>query len=286
MRLLHLVPSPGCACWSWPTRKATICGKLLADMGADVVKIEPPGGDAARRVGPFVDDRPHPDRSLFFWHYNTNKRGVTLNLGLPEGQEIFRLLAHTADIVLETFKPGYLPAVGLGYEALREENPGLIMASLTPFGQTGPYRDFVTSDLVSLALGGPMASCGYDDLPGAPPIRGEGHQAFHTGSHYAFVGILVALYWRDLAGEGQYIDASIHEACSSTTEGAFPSYVLPRYRGPSPNGTPRRHDPHAALAFSMQGREIRQPDRRDAARRGRLAQLLGAGWTAKAWWGT
>ena len=154
--------------------KGHYCGKLLADMGADVVKIEPPGGDAARRVGPFVDDRPHPDRSLFFWHYNTNKRGVTLNLGLPEGQEIFRLLAHTADIVLETFKPGYLPAVGLGYEALREENPGLIMASLTPFGQTGPYRDFVTSDLVSLALGRPHGQLRLRRSPRRPTHPGRG----------------------------------------------------------------------------------------------------------------
>ena len=204
--------------------KAHYCGKLMADMGADVIKIEPPGGDLARRAGPFVDDVPDPDRCLFFWYYNTNKRGVTLNIETPEGRELFLRLADSADIILESLPPGYLPSLGLGYDALSARNPRLIMTSLTPFGQTGPYRDFVTSELVSLAMGGPMASCGYDDVPDAPPIRGEGHQAYNTGSHYAFAGTLIALYWRDISGQGQYIDASIHEACSATTEGAFPSY--------------------------------------------------------------
>ncbi|MBI2887025.1 MAG: CoA transferase [Chloroflexi bacterium] len=221
----NLGPLVGLRVLELADEKGHYCGKLLADMGADVIKIEPPAGDAARRVGPFVHDAPHPDRSLFFWHYNTSKRGVTLNLETPEGRDLFRRLARGADMVLETLAPGYLPGLRLGYRELSAENPGLIMTSLTPFGQTGPYRDFVTSDLVSLAMGGPMASCGYDDIAGAPPIRGEGHQAYQTGSHYAFVGALVALYWRDLTGQGQYIDASIHEACSCTTEGAFPSWV-------------------------------------------------------------
>lgn len=203
--------------------KGHYCGRLLADMGADVIKVEPPGGDTARQVGPFVDDKPDPNRSLFFWHYNANKRGVTLDLAARP--DLLSQLVGRADIVLETSPPGYLSGLGLGYEELSKPNPSLIYASLTPFGQTGPYRNFLTSDLVSLALGGPMASCGYDDLPGAPPIRGEYHQAYHIGSHYAFVGILVALFSRGLSGRGQYIDVSIHEACSCTTEGAFPAWV-------------------------------------------------------------
>ena len=198
--------------------KGHYCGRLLADMGADVIKVEPPGGDPARQIGPFVDDKPGPDRSLFFWHYNANKRGVTLDVAA--NPDLLQRLAANADILLETYPPGTID-----HEELRRQNPALIYASLTPFGQTGPYRDFLTSDLVSLALGGPMASCGYDDLPGAPPIRGEYHQAYHIGSHYAFVGILVALFSRDLTGRGQYIDVSIHEACSCTTEGAFPAWV-------------------------------------------------------------
>ena len=199
--------------------KGHYCGRLLADMGADVVKVEPPGGDPARQIGPFANDVPDPERSLFFWHYNANKRSAVLE---PDG---VRRLALQADILLETQPPGSLPEQGLGYDDLRTSNPGLIYASLTPFGQTGPYRDFLSSDLVSLALGGPVASCGYDDLPGAPPIRGEYHQAYHIGSHYAFLGILVALFSRGLTGRGQYIDVSIHEACSCTTEGAFPAWV-------------------------------------------------------------
>ncbi len=205
--------------------KGHYCGRLLADMGADVVKVEPPGGDAARRVGPFVDDIIDRDRSLFFWHYNANKRGITLDLQLPQGQVLLKQLAARADILLETHPPGTMDAWGLDYSGLRTQDPGLIYASLTPFGQSGPYRDFVTSDLVSLALGGPMASCGYDDIEGAPPIRGEYHQAYHIGSHYAFLGILVALFSRGVTGRGQYIDVSIHEACSCTTEGAFPAWV-------------------------------------------------------------
>src|SRR5438477_9756943 len=113
--------------------KGQFCGKLLGDLGADVVKIEPPGGEATRRVGPFLDDIPHPDRSLSFWYYNTSKRGVTLNLETADGRQLFRRLAAVTDIILETFSPGYLASLGLGDEALRAENPQLIMCALTPF---------------------------------------------------------------------------------------------------------------------------------------------------------
>src|ERR1700736_985733 len=117
--------------------KGQYCGKLLGDLGADVVKIEPPCGGRARRVGPFLDDIPHPDRSLSFWYYNTSKRGVTLNLETADGRRLFRRLAATSDVILETFRPGYLTSLGLDYEPLRKENPRLIMCALTPFGQTG-----------------------------------------------------------------------------------------------------------------------------------------------------
>ena len=115
--------------------------------GADLIKIEPPGGQNTRRVGPFLDDLPHPERSLSFWHYNTSKRGITLNLETEDGRDLFRRLAATADVILETFAAGYLPSLGLGYEDLVESNPRLIMCSLTPFGQTGPWHDYQTSDL-------------------------------------------------------------------------------------------------------------------------------------------
>jgi benzylsuccinate CoA-transferase BbsE subunit len=207
--------------------KGQFCGKLMGDLGADVIKIEPPGGEAARHVGPFLDDLPHPERSLSFWYYNTSKRGITLNLESADGRQLFRRLAATADVILETFPPGFLAARGLGYDSLREHNPGLIMCALTPFGQTGPWRDYATSDLLHLAAGGQMASCGYDeeDVPGAPPIAPGGGNAWHMGGHFAYMAILAALVYRTVSGRGQYIDASIHEACALTTEAAIANYI-------------------------------------------------------------
>ena len=206
---------------------AQFCGKLMADLGADVIKIEPPGGQENRNIGPFLDDEPHPERSLHFWHYNTSKRGVTIDITKPEGQELFRKLAANAGLVLESLPAGRLAKLGLGYEILSATNPGLIMCSVTPFGQDGPWRDYQTSDLLHLAAGGQMASSGYDteDVPDAPPIAPGGGNAWHIASHYAYIGILAALYHRDFTGEGQYIDVSVHEACSLTTEGAIAIYL-------------------------------------------------------------
>ncbi|MFO1024713.1 MAG: CoA transferase [Acetobacteraceae bacterium] len=210
--------------------KGHFCGKLLGDLGADVVKIEPPGGEPCRHVGPFVDDVPHAERSLSFWYYNTSKRGITLDLATADGQALFRRLAATTDVILETLRPGTLESFGLGYESLRAANPRLVLCSLTPFGQTGPWRDYLSSDLLHLAAGGEMASCGYDetDIPNAPPIAPGGGNAWHMGCHYAYMAIMAALVFRTVSDQGQYIDASIHEACALTTESAIANYV---YRG-------------------------------------------------------
>jgi crotonobetainyl-CoA:carnitine CoA-transferase CaiB-like acyl-CoA transferase len=210
--------------------KGQFCGKLMGDLGADVIKIEPPGGEAARRIGPFLDDHPHPERSLSFWHYNTSKRGITLNLETADGRHLFHRLAAHADVILETFPPGFLTSLDLGYEDLKTKNPGLIMCALTPFGQTGPWRDYITSDLLHMAAGGQMASCGYDevDVPGDPPIAPGGGNAWHMGCHYAYMAIVAALVYRTVSGRGQYIDVSIHDACALTTEAAVPAYI---YRG-------------------------------------------------------
>lgn len=206
--------------------KGQFCGKLLADLGADVITIEPPGGQATRLVGPFLDDIPHRERSLSFWHYNTSKRGITLNLTTPDGQALFKRLIPTADI-LESYAPGYLPSLGLGYDALAPLNAGLVMCSLTPFGQTGPWRDYQSADLLHLAAGGQMSCCGYDseDVPDAPPIAPGGGNAWHIGSHFAYMAIMAAIYYREMTGQGQYIDASIHEACALTTEAAGTTYI-------------------------------------------------------------
>jgi crotonobetainyl-CoA:carnitine CoA-transferase CaiB-like acyl-CoA transferase len=205
--------------------KGQWCGKLLGDLGADVIKIEPPDGEDTRTVGPFYKDVDDPERSLSFWHYNTSKRGVTLNLEAEDGRALFRRLIATADVVLETFRPGYIASLGLGYDDLKKLNPSVILCSLTPFGQTGPWRDFETSDLLHLAAGGQMGSCGYDDIPDAPPIAPGGGQAWHMGSHYACMAITAALIHRANSGLGQYIDVSVHESCALTTEGAMSAWI-------------------------------------------------------------
>ena len=205
--------------------KGQLIGKLLGEMGARVVKIEPPDGDPARGVLPFRDDVPGVNQSLYFWSFNTAKEGITLDLNKTAGQDVLRRLVSKADVLLESFDPGYLESLGLGYEELSTINPSLIMTSLTGFGQDGPYRDYKTSDLVAMAMGGVMHSCGYDDLPGAPPIRPSGGHGYIIASNYATLGTLMALNWRDMTGEGQYVDASIHEACSCTTEAAMPTYI-------------------------------------------------------------
>jgi crotonobetainyl-CoA:carnitine CoA-transferase CaiB-like acyl-CoA transferase len=219
------------------------CGKLLGDLGADVVKIEPPGGEPSRKIGPFLDDVPHLERSLSFWYYNTSKRGLTLNLETADGRKLFERLAATADVMLETFRPGFLGSLGLDYESLCNHNPRLIQCSLTPFGQTGPWRDFLSSDLLHMAAGGEMASCGYDemDVPDAPPIAPGGGNAWHMGCHFAYMAIMAALVHRNVSGQGQYIDASIHEACALTTEAAIANYL---YRGEVLRRQTGRH--HAA----------------------------------------
>jgi len=223
--------------------KGQFCGKLLGDLGADVVKIEPPGGEACRHIGPFLDDIPHPERSLSFWYYNTSKRSVTLDLQSADGRRLFARLAATADVVLETFRPGFLALLGLDHAALRERNAGLITCSLTPFGQTGPWRDYLSADLLHMAAGGEMASCGYDevDVPNAPPIAPGGGNAWHMGCHFAYMAIMAALVHRTASGQGQYIDASIHEACALTTEAAIANYI---YRGEVLRRQTGRH--HAA----------------------------------------
>jgi crotonobetainyl-CoA:carnitine CoA-transferase CaiB-like acyl-CoA transferase len=206
-------------------------GKLLADMGADVVKVEPPGGSTARAIGPFVRDIAGPNRSLDFWYHNTNKRSVVLDFEHDDGdRERLRKLAVSADLVIEDRAPGALKALGLDYEALDRDRKGLIHCSITPFGQDGPWAQFRSSDMVSLALGGQMNMNGYneEDAPGAPPIRGHGDQGYKTACHFAVMGILAALLHRDRTGEGQYIDCSMHEALNSTTEVGLPYWFYKR----------------------------------------------------------
>ena len=190
--------------------KGLLCGRILGDLGADVIKIEPPGGDPTRSIGPFYHDEAEPEKSLFWFAYNTSKRGITLDIEAAGGQEIFKKLVKTADFVVESFPPGYMDKLGLGYPALEKVNPGIIMVSITPFGQTGPYKDYKISDIVAWAMGGIMYMTGDQD---SPPVRISHHsQAYLHAGGKAAVGAMLALYHREMTGEGQHVDVSIQES--------------------------------------------------------------------------
>ena len=195
--------------------RAQLCARLLADMGADVIKVEPPGGCDARRIGPFVNDEPHPDRSLFFWFYNLNKRSLTLDESHPRGRELLLTLARSADVVIENHDPGTLDAMGIGWERLHGENPALVVCSMTPFGQTGPYCDYVADDTVLTALGGMLYVNGW---PGKRPVRPLGMQAYHSAANYGAIATMCALVARETTGEGQWIDLSMQEATAAAVE--------------------------------------------------------------------
>ena len=194
--------------------KGHYCGKVLADLGADVIKIEPPGGDPSRNIGPFYKDTPDPEKSLSWWAYNTSKRGITLNLESDQGKDIFRRLVKNADAVVESSPPGYMDGLGLGYTALSEINPDIVVTSITPFGQTGPYKDWKADDLVGWAMAGQAYVTGDDDRP--PCQISFPHGYLVTGSHAAS-GTLAALYYRECSGEGQHVDVSMQEAVLWTT---------------------------------------------------------------------
>jgi crotonobetainyl-CoA:carnitine CoA-transferase CaiB-like acyl-CoA transferase len=198
--------------------RVALAGKLLADMGADVILIEPPGGDPSRHYPPFMDDQPGAERSLWWWHYHTSKRGVVLDLDMTEDRERFKALVASADMVLESEPGSRLADLGLDYEDLRKVREDLIHVSLTPFGRGSTNASAPVTDLTILAGAGPVWSCGYDDHS-LPPICGGGNQGYNTGCHFAVMSALTALLYRINSGEGQFIDVSMHGAANVTTEG-------------------------------------------------------------------
>lgn len=186
--------------------KGLMCGKLLGDFGADVIKIEQPGGDPARNIGPFYKDIPDPEKSLFWFFFNTSKRGITLDITKPDGKELFKRLVKTADVVVESFDPGYMNSLGLGYDDLCKVKPDIIMTSISPFGQTGPYAHYKGSDLVVQALGGFQYLSG--DADRAPLRPGIPTMAAQSGTEAA-AGTTYALFYRGASGEGQHVDVSM-----------------------------------------------------------------------------
>ena len=225
-------------------RRNQWAGKLLADGGARVIQIEPIEGSPGRWCGPFVDDKVDPNACLDYWWYNTGKQSVALDLARAPAQDLVRKLLAKADVFLESTSPGTLARHQLDYASVAG-NRALIYASLTDFGQDGPWRDYCMNDAAHLALGGQMASSGYSD-PKETPIGGQGHQAWHMGCAFVLHGITVALYERMSSGEGQYIDVSIHDACAIGTEAAVPQWMYygsAMYRQTGMHANPRRQPP-------------------------------------------
>jgi crotonobetainyl-CoA:carnitine CoA-transferase CaiB-like acyl-CoA transferase len=209
--------------------RVDFCGKLFAGAGADVIKVEPPGGGPSRSIGPFYKDTPHPDRSLFFWHYNLAKRGVTLDIGAPQGSDVLRKLIGNATVLLDSTPLDTLENLGLDWAALQKLNPGLVYVRITSFGRSGPWRDFKGTDLVHLALGGEMMLCGYDPKPDGihdtPPIAPQVWHAWHITGNQAFIAALGALIARADSGVGDMIDMPVHHAVSVCTEVDVPYWV-------------------------------------------------------------
>lgn len=206
------------------------CGLLLAGLGAEVIKIEPHGGSPTRRIGPFLNDEPGQENSLFFWHFNRNKKSVELSANVDEARATVERLIENADVLLDS-SCGELSAL-LNCDDLRDRLPGLIIARVTPFGDAGPWKDFKSSDLIHLALGGVMMNCGYDPDPTGhydlPPIAPQLWHAYQIAGDQLAVGIAAALIRRLQTGQGQLVSIAVHEAVSKNTELDLMSWVMRR----------------------------------------------------------
>jgi crotonobetainyl-CoA:carnitine CoA-transferase CaiB-like acyl-CoA transferase len=205
--------------------KGVFCIKLLADLGADVITVEPRHGNPTRYHEPFYHNHPDPEQSLFFWYFHTNTRSVTLQLETATGQALFKRLVQTADIVVETFPPAYLACLGLDYPDLQALHPGLIMTSITGFGRTGPYSHYQAPDIVGLAMGGLTYLCGEPDGPPVPP---GGLQGCHLAGLNGATATLIALWHREMTGAGQHIDVSMQAAVANTLETTHQTYDFNR----------------------------------------------------------
>lgn len=198
--------------------KGQLCARLLGELGADVIKIEPRDGDPTRQNGPFFKGEQGPDTSLYWWAMNSGKRSVTCELRLEAGRELFRRLIETADVLIETWQPGYAKEAGLDYETLSALNPGLIHVSISNFGQSGPYSRFAATDIVGSATGGHMFLNGD---PERGPVRTTAPQAYAQANFQGAVGAMVALYARGVNdGVGQHVDVSMQEAMANAMDNA------------------------------------------------------------------
>jgi benzylsuccinate CoA-transferase BbsE subunit len=205
------------------TEAGWLCGKMLGDLGADVIKVEPPGGDPGRHRGPFYKKTPDPEKSLFWFALNANKRGVTLNIESREGRDLMTKLVQETDCIVESFAPGALEKLHLDYTSLKKINPGVILTSISPFGQEGPRKDWKASDLVCMAMGGFLHLCGAPDR--APVGVSLPHGYFFAGADAA-VGTMIAYYHREQTGVGQWVDVSIQQSVAMTCFNSVPWWQL------------------------------------------------------------
>lgn len=237
-----MAPLDGWTVIELSSEATAFAGKMLADMGADVIVVEPPGGSPLRRLGPFLDDERGPERSLYWWHYNTSKRSVVLDLEQPDDRAAFQALVVDAGMLLEGERPGRLAELGIDYPDLSQLRSDLVHCSVTPFGRQGPRSDEHTTDLTMLATGGPAWSCGYDDHE-LPPVRGGGNQGYQTGGVWAVISMLTAAIHRSHGGVGQHIDVSNHAALNVTTEAASYSWLVAKSEVQRQTGRHALHRP-------------------------------------------
>jgi benzylsuccinate CoA-transferase BbsE subunit len=229
--------------------RAAYAGKLMGDLGADVIVIEGTGGHKSRRYGPFAGDVADPDKCLWWWNYNTSKRSVELDLESEAGRADFRKLVQSADIVLEGEDPGVLNALGVDHTQLRAGMPELVWVSVTPNGRKLAQLHEPATDLTMLAAGGLVWNCGYDDH-GLPPVRPSGGHAHHTASMFAVMGALTAVVHRDLTGVGQHVDVSMIAATNVTTEVSSVDWL---YRGATNQRQTGRHaSEHKTMGIQVQ----------------------------------
>jgi len=215
--------------------RGEFAGVLLASFGAEVIRLEGRQGSHSRRLGPFASSQPDPEQSLCFWRYNLGKKSVSLEVDHPGARDVLERIGQRADVIIDSGEAADVDRRLRLYREMQASNPRLIVCTITPFGLDGPYRDLKMTDLTQLAMGGVMASCGYDPRPDGvydtPPIAPGMWQAYHIACEYAVIAITAALNFRDLTSEGacgdcgDCIDVSIHETVSTCTEVALPSYI-------------------------------------------------------------
>jgi crotonobetainyl-CoA:carnitine CoA-transferase CaiB-like acyl-CoA transferase len=201
---------------------ALFCAKLLADYGADVIKIEPPGGDPSRTLGPFPTDTPNPERSPAFLYLNTNKRSIVLDLEQPADRDIVLSLIDRADVVVESFQPGSMASLGLSWDTLKARKPSLVLTSVTPFGQDGPYAGYNAPNLVAYAMGGQMSMTGEPDRE---PLKAGGYQAEYQAGLNAFAATVASLFAAQRSGQGEHIDLAAMQCMAATLEASLPFYA-------------------------------------------------------------